>query len=61
MLSDFVDRNSSIEELESHRWSAPQGDSTTLVHSVYELRKRAIADLTVEELRRLIAQDIGLH
>ncbi|MCZ0209313.1 contact-dependent growth inhibition system immunity protein [Streptomyces sp. UMAF16] len=56
-----MDRNSSIEELEGDRWPTPPGNSTTLVRRVYELRGRAIADLTVEESRRLIAQDIGLH
>ncbi|MFF7096830.1 contact-dependent growth inhibition system immunity protein [Streptomyces rubradiris] len=61
MLSDFVDRRRSIEELEGDRWPAPLGYSTNLVHSVYELRRQAIKDLAVEDLRRLIAQDIGLH
>ncbi|WP_436961080.1 contact-dependent growth inhibition system immunity protein [Streptomyces sp. SudanB182_2057] len=61
MLSDFVDRNRSIEELEGNRWPAPPADSTTMVRNVHDLRRRAIEDLTVEDLRRLIAQDIGLH
>ncbi|MEU1011016.1 contact-dependent growth inhibition system immunity protein [Streptomyces sp. NPDC005890] len=61
MLSDFVDRSSSVEELEGDRWPDPAGDSTTLVRNVHELRRRAIKDLTVEDLRRLIAQDVGLH
>ncbi|MET8772654.1 contact-dependent growth inhibition system immunity protein [Streptomyces sp. NPDC004658] len=61
MLSDFVDRSRSIEELEGDRWPDPPGDSTSLVRSVHELRRRAIEDLSVEDLRRLIAQDVGLH
>ncbi|MFJ4951285.1 contact-dependent growth inhibition system immunity protein [Streptomyces sp. NPDC088760] len=56
-----MDRSSSVEELEADRWPAPPGDSTTLVRSVHELRRRAIKDLSVEGLRRLIAQDVGLR
>ncbi|MYU29732.1 MULTISPECIES: contact-dependent growth inhibition system immunity protein [Streptomyces] len=61
MLSDFVDRSRSIEELEGKRWPDPPTDSTNLVRSVYESRKRATKDLTVDELRRLITQDAGLQ
>ncbi|GGP31351.1 hypothetical protein GCM10018980_65210 [Streptomyces capoamus] len=32
-----------------------------MVRSVHELRRRAIKHLTVEDLRRLIAQDVGLR
>ncbi|MFF3918801.1 contact-dependent growth inhibition system immunity protein [Streptomyces sp. NPDC001852] len=60
MLSRSVDRNRSIEELERHRWPDPPPDSTPLVRSVHELRRRAIKDLTVEDLRRLVSQDVGL-
>ncbi|MEU0336966.1 contact-dependent growth inhibition system immunity protein [Streptomyces sp. NPDC006193] len=61
MLPEFVDRNRSIEELDGDQWPDPPEESTTLVRSVHELRRRAIKDLTVEDLRRLIAQDVGLH
>ncbi|WP_249400166.1 contact-dependent growth inhibition system immunity protein [Streptomyces argyrophylli] len=60
MLSDFVDKSRSVEELEGDRWPDPPEGSTNLVLSVHELRRRAIEDLTVEDLRRLIAQDVGL-
>ncbi|MER6687529.1 contact-dependent growth inhibition system immunity protein [Streptomyces olivaceoviridis] len=61
MLSEFIDKSRSIEELEGDRWPDPPRDSTTLVRSVHDLRRRAIKDLDVEGLRRLIAQDVGLH
>ncbi|MFE9359058.1 contact-dependent growth inhibition system immunity protein [Streptomyces olivaceoviridis] len=61
MLSHFVDRGSSIEDLEGNRWPDPPKASTTLVRSVHELRRRAIKNLTVEDLRRLITQDVGLR
>ncbi|MFF7367977.1 contact-dependent growth inhibition system immunity protein [Streptomyces tricolor] len=61
MLSDFVDKSRSIEELEGKRWPDPPTDSTNLVRNIHELRKRAIKDLTADELRRLITQDVGLQ
>ncbi|MES9524789.1 contact-dependent growth inhibition system immunity protein [Streptomyces capoamus] len=47
--------------MKGDRWPDPPSDSTTLVRSVHELRRRAIKHLTVEDLRRLIAQDVGLR
>lgn len=61
MFSNLVDISRSIEELDGERWPDPPCNSTTLVHNVHELRKRAIKDLTVEDLRRLVAQDVGLR
>ncbi|MFG2720908.1 contact-dependent growth inhibition system immunity protein [Streptomyces sp. NPDC048416] len=54
------DRSRSIEDLEGRRWPSPPGDATTLVLAVHALRKSPISDLTVEQLARLIAQDVGL-
>ncbi|WP_257033686.1 contact-dependent growth inhibition system immunity protein [Streptomyces sp. Ag109_G2-15] len=61
MLSDFVDKDRSIEELEGRRWPAPPEDGTPLVRGVHELRRRAVKDLSVEDMRRLIGQDVGLQ
>ncbi|MER8029068.1 contact-dependent growth inhibition system immunity protein [Streptomyces bauhiniae] len=61
MLSDAVDQSRSLEELEGVRWSDPPADSTSLVRSVHNLRKRPIKDLSVEDLRRLIGQNEGLR
>ncbi|KES03371.1 hypothetical protein BU52_30905 [Streptomyces toyocaensis] len=61
MLAGFVDRGKSVEELEEVRWPDPPTDTTPLVRSVYELRKKPIKDLTVENLRRLVGQDVGLR
>ncbi|MFH9673562.1 contact-dependent growth inhibition system immunity protein [Streptomyces sp. NPDC017405] len=61
MLSEFVDRDSTIEDLEGSRWPDPPGDSTHLVRRVHALRRQAIKDLSVEDLRRLITQDVGLR
>ncbi|WSQ11535.1 contact-dependent growth inhibition system immunity protein [Streptomyces sp. NBC_01231] len=53
--------NLSIEDLEGDRWPDPPADSTNLVRSVYELRRRPIGNLSVEDMRRLIGQDVGLN
>ncbi|MFF9767122.1 contact-dependent growth inhibition system immunity protein [Streptomyces sp. NPDC053086] len=61
MLSDFVDRHKTIEELDGDQWPEPSRDSTSLVRGVHALRRRAIKDLSVEDMRRLISQDVGLQ
>ncbi|MFF4530346.1 contact-dependent growth inhibition system immunity protein [Streptomyces sp. NPDC001407] len=50
----------SLEELEDDRWPAPAADATRLVATVHALRRRPIGSLTVEDLRVLIGQDVGL-
>ncbi|MFC4499889.1 MULTISPECIES: contact-dependent growth inhibition system immunity protein [Streptomyces] len=49
MLSDSVDKERSVEDLEGS------------LRSVHELRKHPIKNLSVEDLRRLIGQDVGLR
>ncbi|MFE1862182.1 contact-dependent growth inhibition system immunity protein [Streptomyces anandii] len=61
MLADFVEKDRSIEELEGDRWPEPPEDSTSLVRGVHALRRRPIKALGVEDLRRLIGQDVGLR
>lgn len=61
MLSDFVDKERSIEELERNHWPDPPVDSTPLVRSVHDLRRRPIKDLSAPNLARLIGQDVGLR
>ncbi|MEU3829630.1 hypothetical protein GT045_12990 [Streptomyces sp. SID486] len=60
MLSGFVDRRKTIEELDGDQWPEPPRHSTPLVLGVHALRRRAIKDLSVEDTRRLISQDVGL-
>ncbi|AYN34982.1 hypothetical protein DUI70_4484 [Streptomyces albus] len=50
----------SVEELEGRRWPDPPADSIYMVRNVYALRKKPVGDLSVEELQRLIGQDVGL-
>lgn len=55
-----VDRSQSLEQLEGRRWPDPPQDTTSLVRSVHELRRRPIGTLEPDELARLISQDVGL-
>lgn len=55
-----IDRRRSLEELERGRWPAPPPGATYLIATAHALRSRPVGTLTVEELRLLIGQDIGL-
>ncbi|MEV6195685.1 contact-dependent growth inhibition system immunity protein [Streptomyces sp. NPDC051920] len=55
-----IDRSRSLEELEGDRWEAPPRDATRLIATAHALRSRPVGTLTVEDLRLLIRQDIGL-
>ncbi|WP_326794010.1 contact-dependent growth inhibition system immunity protein (plasmid) [Streptomyces sp. NBC_00841] len=55
-----LNRDRSLEELECARWPAPSADDTYLVTTAHALRCRPIGELTVEDMRLLIGQDIGL-
>ncbi|MGW8877668.1 contact-dependent growth inhibition system immunity protein [Streptomyces mirabilis] len=55
-----LNRDRSLEELERDRWPALSADATRLVATAHALRLRPIGELTVEDMRLLIGQDIGL-
>ncbi|MFF4540167.1 contact-dependent growth inhibition system immunity protein [Streptomyces aureus] len=55
-----IDRSRSLEELEGDRWPAPPPDASRLIATAHALRSRPVGTLTVEDLRLLIRQDIGL-
>ncbi|MFE3644772.1 contact-dependent growth inhibition system immunity protein [Streptomyces sp. NPDC059169] len=59
-MNSSSDRKRSLEELEGRRWPEPSPDATGLVKAIHTLRTRPIESLTVEELRRLIGQNVGL-
>ena len=58
MKCDF-DRRKSLQELEQEAWGEPAFDSH-LVTTVHQLRRKALAEFTVEELRILIGQNVSL-
>jgi hypothetical protein len=49
-----------IEELESDYWSRPPEGSSNLVLKCHSLRKKRIADFSIEDLRLMVGQKIGL-
>ncbi|TXS40069.1 hypothetical protein EAO72_16980 [Streptomyces sp. or43] len=55
-----MDRSRSLQELESARWPASPADATYVVATVHALRSKPVGTLTVEDLRLLIGQDVGL-
>ncbi|MGV9573663.1 contact-dependent growth inhibition system immunity protein [Streptomyces nigra] len=59
-MSRRGNRDLSPEELEGRRWSVPAGGETRLMATVRELRRKPIGGLTVEDMRLLIGQDVGL-
>ncbi|MBT2364977.1 hypothetical protein J7E88_06475 [Streptomyces sp. ISL-10] len=59
-MSRLLHRDRSLEELEDDRWPAPPENTTMLVRTVHALRRKRLGELTVEDLRALITQDVGL-
>ncbi|MFI5649221.1 contact-dependent growth inhibition system immunity protein [Kitasatospora sp. NPDC051705] len=55
-----MNRDRSLEDLERDRWAAPSAGETRLTATVRELRRKPIGSLTVEDMRLLIRQDVGL-
>ncbi|MGW2542939.1 contact-dependent growth inhibition system immunity protein [Kitasatospora sp. NPDC001574] len=55
-----MNRDRSLEELERDSWPTPPADATRLVAAVHALRRQPIGELTVEGMRLLIRQDVGL-
>ncbi|WP_406266166.1 contact-dependent growth inhibition system immunity protein [Actinacidiphila glaucinigra] len=55
-----LDRDRSLEELERDCWPAPSPNATRLITTAHALRRRPVGELTVEDMRLLIGQDIGL-
>jgi CDI immunity proteins len=58
MKTDF-DRNKSLQELERDDWGEPTHDSF-LVKACHDLRRKPLIEFTVEDLRLMIGQAIGL-
>lgn len=59
-MTRLVDRGRSLEELERERWPTPSAGATRLITTAHALRRRPIGELTVEDMRLLIGQDVGL-
>lgn len=55
-----ADQRRSLEDVEGEHWGAPPVDATRLIATAHRLRQKPIADLTIEDLRLLIGQEIGV-
>jgi len=53
-------RNKTLETLEKEKWPDLNDETSRLVARCHELRKIPVGDLTVEDLRLMIGQQIGL-
>ena len=51
----------SIEQLENDIWKEPNEFPTEMVENCYKYRKIDLPDLTVEQIRLLISQKIGIE
>jgi hypothetical protein len=58
-MKGMVDRGKSLQELEQDDWGEPTYDSY-LVTTVHRLRRKPIGEFSVEDLRIVIGQQIGL-
>jgi contact-dependent growth inhibition (CDI) system CdiI-like immunity protein len=52
-------RGETLEQLEGHIWP-PADDDSYLVSTVHRLRKKPLAEFTVEDLRIMLGQGVGL-
>ena len=50
----------SLEQAEGDVWDAPPADATRLVRTVHDVRRKPLGTLTPEDLRLLIAQQVGI-
>ncbi len=58
-MSERIDKNKSLEELEQDYWK-DYNFPTSLIARCHEYRKIPLKDLTIEQTRLLIGQNIGL-
>ncbi|WP_253776169.1 contact-dependent growth inhibition system immunity protein [Goodfellowiella coeruleoviolacea] len=52
--------NRSLEELDGQRWGDPPADSTYLITTVLQLRRKPVGEVSTEDFRILIGQQVGL-
>lgn len=50
----------SLDDIEGTTWGPAPADATTLVAKVHELRRKPVGELTPEDLRLLLGQQVGV-
>jgi uncharacterized protein (UPF0335 family) len=58
-MTQVFDRRKTLQELEQDDWGEPNFDSH-LVQTCHRLRRKPLNEFTVEDLRIMIGQEIGL-
>ena len=58
-LAQEIDKTKSLQQLGDHDWDEPTFESH-LVQTCHKLRRKPLEDFTVEDLRIMIGQAIGL-
>jgi CDI immunity proteins len=58
--SQVQDNDRSLEQIEDDVWGDPPTGATKLMETVHRLRRRPLATLEAEDLRVLVAQQVGL-
>ncbi len=51
----------SLEQLEGQSWDAPPAEATRLVRTAHALRRKPIGDLSAEDLRLLLLQQVSVE
>ena len=59
-MKNIIDENKSLEQLENDYWKDDSNYPTILVEECCRYRKIALKELTIEQVRLLIGQNIGL-
>ena len=60
MVSEQPSAEMSLDQIEGESWGAAPPDATTLMSTVYSLRRKPIGALAAEDLRVMLAQQVGV-
>ncbi|HEX3778969.1 MAG TPA: contact-dependent growth inhibition system immunity protein [Pseudonocardiaceae bacterium] len=60
MATESDQHSLTLEQIEQDAWGSAPENASRLVRTAHELRRKPIGTLTVEDLRLLISQQIGL-
>ena len=63
IVDDAVDENQhqTLEAIEGESWGDAPGDESYLVRTVHRLRRKPLGQFTVEDLRILLGQNVGVE
>ncbi|MGW2085032.1 contact-dependent growth inhibition system immunity protein [Streptomyces sp. NPDC001880] len=59
-MDHLLHLNRTLDELDPPRWAPPAADATRLVHTVHELRRVPLGELSAADLRTLLSQQVAL-